>query len=221
MEGRLPAKRSDFTNEEVVGFKLPAESSVWDSPRRGKTKLVYSKQKVITCAMWILMMRWREKNKKVHGYKFKYKQYQYYDFITYFMSLLVIKVLNEEYEFNMPYRLGKLKMIKFRNTYIDEFGRIHLNLHSFRMKHYFLWSFGSIKSFKLIKLEKLKTIKISLLNKLRFNANCIDSFFYFVKSKKRHGAWVGAPDRDFDKLYKILEENYGKNIYRPNFTRLD
>jgi hypothetical protein len=221
VEGRLPSKTEEFTNEEVVGFKLPLQSTTWDTPRRGKSKLCYNKQKVITCMMWMLRKRWLENHNLKRGYKHKYESHQYYDFISYFMSLVIIKILKDESVFSMPYGLGKLKLIKFKSTYIDQYGKIHLNLHSFRMKYKFLWTFGSIKSFRLYKFSKVTTIKWSLFRKLLYNGNCYDSFFYFISSPKRHGAWVNAPDRDLEKLYEILKKHYGENIYNTHTAGLD
>jgi len=222
VEGRGPCKTEKYTNEEAVGFKLEAESTVWDSPRRSKVKFHFCKQKVITCAAWVLRQRWYIKNNRKRDYKPKYTTHQYYDFIAYFLTLVVIRVLKQDgVIFDFPYRLGKLKTIKFKSTWMDERGRIYLNLHSFRMTYRFLWSFGTIPTSSLYKFVKCSQIKKALEYSLRGKEATIwDSFFFFIKSPKRTGAWVNAPDRDLDKLYEILTKHYGPNIYKPDHQRL-
>lgn len=215
-----PGKTEKYTKEDVVGFKLEAKTESWDTPRRSKLKFIYTKQKVNECALWVYRNRWLEKAGKKRGFVFKYEKYQYYDFVAYFMTLTLLKILQEDIPFSMPYRLGTIKLIHFKNARYKRNGKLELNLHSLRMQYRFMWYSGGIPSMKAYKFHKSDYIKWAIFNRLKFKNPTINHFFHFIEVK-RHGAWVGAPDRDYDKLQLIIDKNYGIPVFRPDIGRLD
>jgi len=215
----LFGKKLKRTNAEVVGFDLPSHTELWDTPRRGKCILAIEDQKVITCAIAKHREAWQEKNKRKNGFKFKYTTYQYFDFISYFFTLVILKIIKDESILNLPYKLGVIKIIKFKSNH-NKYGRINLNLHSLRMKYKFLWSFGSIKSFRSYKLHRSPMVKYAIYNYLKIKRDPLNYFFHMVK-ENRKGAWVGAEKRDYDKLHQIIEKHYGISIFRPDTYRLE
>lgn len=214
-----PLRNLKYTNEDVVGFKLEAEPKGWDNPTKNKHKLFYDCISVIKLAIWLFKKEWYSQGNKRGTFKFKYELYQYDDFILYFNTLVLLRgVLKDEVGFTMPYKLGTLKMYKYKGVYYGK-KAVVLNLHSLRFKYYFKWYKGSIPMFKLYRFYRRKGLMNILYHKLVNKYEVMEYFFAFVPFKRR-GRWINTPKRDVEKLKKLLTDNYGVTNFKTNIERL-